>query len=83
MHDSLLMQNISGSLNEICRDNGIRKITKLDIAVNRKSPINERNLLEHLLDMNKGLIDNSTIANVLLEDIPDEVAEIRKVEGEK
>ena len=83
MHDSLLMQNISGSLNEICRDNGIRKVTKLEIAVNKKSPINERNLLEHLLDMNKGLIDNSTITNVLLEDIPDEVAEIRKIEGEK
>lgn len=84
MHDSLLMQNISDSLNSICKDNGIKKITKIEIAVGYGSPINEKNLIDHLVDMNKGLVDHKTKAKVLLVDnLPDQIAEIKRIEGEK
>ncbi|MCY6372033.1 hypothetical protein [Clostridium ganghwense] len=83
MHDSFLMQNISKSLNNICMDNGIKKITSMEISVNFNSHINEENLLEHLIDMNKGFVDKYTKVKVVFGDMPELTATIRKVEGEK
>ncbi|QGU96607.1 hypothetical protein GOM49_17290 [Clostridium bovifaecis] len=83
MHDSLLMQNISSSLNNICKSNGIRRITNIELSVNRNSHINEKNLLEHLIDLNSELVDKDTKTKVIFEDIPDEMAEIKRIEGEK
>ncbi|MEA4825097.1 MAG: hypothetical protein VB130_00460 [Clostridium sp.] len=83
MHDSLLMQNISASLNGICKDNGIKKITTIEIAVGYGSPINEKNLIDHLVDMNKGLVDHKTRAKVVFDNLPDQIAEIKIIEGAK
>lgn len=83
MHDSFLMQNISKSLNTICMDNGIKKVTLIEISVNSNSHINEENLLEHLIDMNSGLVDKYTEVKVVFEDIPQLTAAIKKIEGDK
>ncbi len=83
MHDSFLMQNISKSLNTICMDNGIKKVTLMEISVNSNSHINEENLLEHLIDMNSGLVDKYTEIKVVFEDIPQLTAAIKKIEGDK
>lgn len=83
MHDSLLMQNISSSIKSICEENGIKKISLLEISVNDKSHINEKNLLEHLIDLNRKVVDVNTSVKVLFENLPDEVVQIMKVEGEK
>jgi len=83
MHDSLLMQNISSSIKSICEENGIKKISLLEISVNDKSHINENNLLEHLMDLNGEVVDTNTNVKVIFENLPDEVAQIMKVEGEK
>lgn len=83
MHDSFLMQNISKSLNTICMDNGIKKVTLIEISVNSNSHINEENLLEHLMDMNSGFVDKYTQVKVVFEDIPQLTAAIKKIEGDK
>lgn len=83
MHDSLLMQNISSSIKSICEENGIKKISLLEISVNDKSHINKKNLLEHLIDLNRKVVDVNTSVKVLFENLPDEVVQIMKVEGEK
>lgn len=83
MHDSFLMQNISKSLNTICMDNGIKKVTLIEISVNSNSHINEENLLEHLMDMNSGFVDKYTRVKVVFEDIPQLTAAIKKIEGDK
>lgn len=83
MHDSFLMQNISKSLKNICMDNGIKKVTSLEISVNPNSHINEENLLEHLIDMNSGFVDKYTEIKVIFEDMPELTATIKKIEGDK
>jgi hypothetical protein len=64
-------------------DNGIKKVTLIEISVNSNSHINEENLLEHLIDMNSGLVDKYTEIKVVFEDIPQLTAAIKKIEGDK
>jgi hypothetical protein len=64
-------------------DNGIKKVTLMEISVNSNSHINEENLLEHLIDMNSGLVDKYTEIKVVFEDIPQLTAAIKKIEGDK
>lgn len=83
MHDSLLMQNISSSIKSICEENGIKKISLLEISVNGNSHINESNLLEHLIDLNREVVAEDTNVKVIFENLPDEVVQIMIIEGEK
>lgn len=83
MHDSLLMQNISSSIKSICEENSIKKISLLEISVNDNSHINESNLLEHLIDLNREVVAEDTVVKVIFENLPDEVVQIMKLEGEK
>lgn len=83
MHDSFLMQNISKCVNNICEKNGIKKIDLMDISVDYDSHINEKNLLEHLMDMNPEFVNKDTVIKVNYEDIKELSAIIRKIEGKK
>ncbi|WMJ80206.1 hypothetical protein RBU49_15485 [Clostridium sp. MB40-C1] len=83
MHDSFLMQNISKGINEVCRKNNLKKVTLIDISVGFSSHITEKNLLEHLVDLNSEVVDENTQVKVNYEDMPELMAVIKKVEGEK
>ena len=48
MHDTFLLNKISHSLKEICKENNIKRIKQFSLVVNHDSHVNEENLLEHL-----------------------------------
>ncbi|WP_125152040.1 hypothetical protein [Clostridium rectalis] len=83
MHDSFLMQNISSEIKRICKENGLKRVTFLEITVAHSSHITEDNLLEHLKDLNGDLINKFTKVKVNYEDIEELIAIIKEVQGEK
>jgi len=83
MHDTILLSKISESIKEACTDNIIKKVNTLTIVVNHKSHVNENNLYEHLKDMNADLIGIWTKVNIEKEDIQDQTAILKSIQGEQ
>lgn len=83
MHDSNLMEKISSGVSEICDKASLKKISLMEIVVGMDSHITEESLLEHLIDLNGEFVDKYTKIDVTYEDIPELMAIIKKVEGEK
>lgn len=82
MHDTFLLNKISNSLKDICVQNKIKTIENFIIAVNYNSHINEENLREHLKIYNKNNIANEVKIKILREDIEEQTAIIKIIEGE-
>ena len=83
MHDTILLSKISESIKEACTANIIKKVNTLTIVVNHKSHVNENNLYEHLKDMNADLIGIWTKVNIEKEDIQDQTAILKSIQGEQ
>ncbi|WP_373897498.1 hypothetical protein ACER0A_012510 [Haloimpatiens sp. FM7315] len=83
MHDSYLMQNISSAIKEICRRSNLKKVSLIEISVDKTSHITEENLLEHLRDLNREVVDENTKVNVIYENMEELTAIIKKVQGEE
>lgn len=82
MHDTILLSKISQSLDECCKKKNFSRINKIAVVVNNHSHINLSNLSEYLKNYNKNLIDDCTKIKIEIEDLPDQIAIIRSVEGE-
>ena len=82
MHDTFLLSKISKSLKDICVQNKIKTIENFVIAVNHNSHINEENLREHLEIYNKDNIAHEVKIKILREDIEEQTAIIKILEGE-
>ena len=83
MHDSILLSKISESIKEVCEANKIKKVKTLTVIVNHKSHVNENNLYEHLKDINADLIGMWTKVKIEKEDIQDQTAILKSIQGEQ
>ena len=83
MHDTILLSKISESVKDACTANKIKKVNTLTVIVNHKSHVNENNLYEHLQYANGDLIGNWTKINIEKEDINDQTAILKSIQGEE
>jgi Zn finger protein HypA/HybF involved in hydrogenase expression len=83
MHDTYLIKKISKEVQELCKMNGLAKLTKLVVTVNYRSHVNEDNLMKQLGHMNKKMFGTWTQIEVLRDDIQDQIAILHTIEGEK
>lgn len=83
MHDTFLFKKISESLQQICREKGINKITKVDITVNLNSHVTQESLMEELKNSIPDFIDKDLNLQVQRKDIEELTAHINSIEGEK
>lgn len=83
MHDTFLFQRISEKLNEICRENNISRVRKLDVTVNLDSHVNTINLFQYLSSYNSCLIGDWCEIDVKKHAIEKQTAIIETIEGEK
>lgn len=83
MHDTILLSKISEELKEICTANNINKINTFTVIVNHRSHVNEENLYDHLQYANGKLVGEWTKINVQREDIQDQTAILKSIEGEQ
>lgn len=82
MHDTFLLSNISEKLNEVCVENKIQKVNKLEIFVNENSHINSVNLFEYLKKFSSNIVGEWTEIKVETKTIAEETAVLNSIEGE-
>lgn len=82
MHDTFLLDKISKSLNAISKEGKLQSIEGFTLVVNHKSHINEENLREHLMIHNKHLVGNRFEVQIEREEIEDQTAIIKSIQGE-
>ena len=83
MHDTILLSKISEELKEICTINNINKVNTFTVIVNHRSHVNENNLYDHLQYADGNLVGEWTKINVQREDIQDQTAILKSIEGEQ
>lgn len=82
MHDTFLLNKISQSLKEICKENKINRIEKFTLVVNHNSHINKENLLEHLKLHNLEILAKELKIEIQRDDIESQTAIIKSIQGE-
>lgn len=83
MHDTVLLSKISEELKELCTANNINKVKTFTVIVNHRSHVNSNNLYDHLQYADGNLVGEWTKINVLREDIQDQTAILKSIEGEQ
>lgn len=83
MHDTILISKISDELNNICTTNNINKVKTFTVIVNHRSHVNEENLYNHLQNAYGNLVGEWTKINVEREDIQDQIAILKSIQGEQ
>ena len=83
MHDTILFGKISEELKEICKANNINKVKTFTVIVNHRSHVNVDNLYDHLQHTNGDLVGEWTKINVQREDIKDQTAILKSIQGEQ
>lgn len=83
MHDTILLSKISQELKNICTANNINKIKSLTVIVNNRSHVNSGNLYEHLQYANGDLVGEWTEINVHREEIQEQTAIVKSIQGEQ
>lgn len=83
MHDTILLSKISEELKEICTANNINKVNTFTVIVNHRSHVNEDNLYDHLQYADGNLVGEWTKINVQREDIQDQTAILKSIQGEQ
>lgn len=83
MHDTILFGKISEELKEICKVNNIDKVNTFTVIVNHRSHVNAENLYDHLQHANGDLVGKWTKINVQREDIKDQTAILKSIQGEQ
>ena len=83
MHDTILLSKISEELKEICTANNINKVNTFTVIVNHRSHVNENNLYDHLHYADGNLVGEWTKINVQREDIQDQTAILKSIQGEQ
>lgn len=82
MHDIILLSKISNALKECCSEKKILKVNKLVVIVNNNSHVNNSNLYDYLRSYNEDITHESTEVKIEIEDLPDQIAIIRSIEGD-
>lgn len=82
MHDIILLSKISKALNKCCVENKISKVNKLIVVVNENSHVNSSNLHHYLRSYNEDITDESIEIKIEIEDLPDQIAIIKNIEGD-
>lgn len=82
MHDTFLNQRIYEALLELCRENKISRLKKVNIAVNIDSHISENSLREHFSERNSHLVGDFTEVSLEKQDVGRLNAVINSIEGE-
>ncbi len=83
MHDTILLDKITEEVQILSKTNHFSKVNQLSICVNPNSHVNEDNLYDHLRHANKKLFGIWTKISIEKDDIPDQVAILKSIEGEK
>ena len=83
MHDTILLNKISDSLDSLCRAHNIKKIKRLSIIVDKNSQVTSNSLYEYLRNFNSNLTGEWTEIIVEKEQLDREVAILHSIEGEK
>ena len=83
MHDTILLSKISDSVKEACTANKIKKVNTLTVVVNHTSHVNANNLYDHLQYANGDLVGMWTKVNIEKEDIQDQTAILKSIQGEE
>ncbi|PJI07498.1 MULTISPECIES: hypothetical protein [Clostridium] len=83
MQNIKLLSKISDGLTECCKRGKIIKVSKMSVIVNKESDVTQDNLSSYLKDNNNKLIDAGTEIKIEIGDLPDEVAIIKNIEGDK
>ncbi len=83
MHDTVLLHKITEEVEILSKTNHFSKVNKLIVCVNPNSHVNEENLYEHLHRSNKKLFGMWTKISIERDDIPDQIAILKSIEGEK
>lgn len=83
IHDTILLSKISEELKNICAANNINKVYTFTVIVNHRSRVNEENLYDHLQHSDWDLVGEWTKINVQREDIQDQTAILKSIQGEQ
>lgn len=83
MHDTILLNKISDSLEALCRAHNIKRIKRLSIIVDKSSHVDSNNLYEHLRNFNSNLTGEWTEVVVEKEQLDSQVAILHSIEGDK
>lgn len=82
MHTSLI-KKISEEVNELCKMNQYKKLTKLVLTVNYDSDISEDKLRKRLQHTDKKKFGKWTQIQITKDNIHNQTAILRVIEGEK
>lgn len=83
MHDTILLSKISEKLKTICVANNINKVNTFTVIVNHRSHVYSDNLYDHLQHTCGNLVGEWTKIDVQREDIQDQTAILKSIQGEK
>ncbi|QHQ59441.1 hypothetical protein Ana3638_00370 [Anaerocolumna sedimenticola] len=83
MHDIILLNKITEEVELLSKTNHFNKVNNLLICLNPISHVNEDNLYDYLHHANKKLFGLWTKIRIERDDIPDQVAILKSIEGEK
>jgi len=83
MHDTILLSKISDELKEICTANNINKVKTFTVIVNHRSHVHSDNLYDYLKHADRNLFGEWTKINVQREDIQDQTAILKSIQGEQ
>lgn len=83
MHDTILLSKISEELKNICAINNINKVETFTVIVNHRSHVNNANLYDYLQHTYENLVGEWTKINVQREDIQDQTAILKSIQGEQ
>lgn len=81
MHDTILLSKISEEIKNICAANNIYKVKTFTVIVNHRSHVHSDNLYDHLQHTCGDLVGEWTKINVQREDIQDQTAILKSIQG--
>lgn len=82
MSDTILLNKITEEVQVLSKTKQYSKVNKLLVCVNAESNINEEKLYDSLHHANKKLFGDWTKINIERDELPDQVAILKSIEGE-
>lgn len=82
MHDTHMIEKIYQSIVNLCRQNGVIKVNRINIEVDEGSHIEGQHLLAHLIDRDSRLFGDWTAVNVEHKPYEKLTAVIKSIDGD-
>lgn len=83
MQDNILLDKISGALNQICQSHKIKKVNKLYVVIDINSHLNSLNLYEYLRMSNSDSIGEWTKIEVETQSLQDKAIILQILDDDK